>query len=342
MHTGLVKRSPALHRQSVTRAAINLLRRVARRPSALTRRAIEGSLAIAEKRLTASWLTPQFPPLFVIGLPRVGSTLFTHALIRRFSLSYISNAAALFPRAIGVTSVVLGRLQRVRPHADFRNAYGVIPGRHAPAQGRELWGRWFPMDQSWVAASALSPEAYAEMRATIAVIESAFAMPFANKAQGHAVRIDALCEAFPTAVFVRVVRDRLEVAQSILKSRREYFRDENRWFSAKPSNYRELSDLDPYDQIAGQILGIERDMHDSFTRVGTQRVFDVNYRDFCHDPTRCLDEVHEFYVERSGGIVLSIRAQAPVAFSVRSAASVSVEDTRLLQDALERALASRR
>lgn len=279
---------------------------------------------------------PRFPPIFIIGLPRTGSTLVYHALVRRFGLAYLCNAAASLPNSPVIATSFLCAFRRVSPGADFRNLYGVTPGWSGPAQGREVWGRWFPMDQSYCGPGSLSPEARLAMRSTVAGIESAFGMPFANKAQGHAVRLEALCETFEDAVFVRVNRDRLEVAESILRGRRDCFKRESRWFSAKPSNYEQLVPLDAFRQIAGQICGIEGDMQRAFGQIGAERVLDIDFREFCAFPSAVLDRVREFY-ERRTGTALTERHHVPPAFEPIQTVRVEPAETDLLRRALEAA-----
>jgi hypothetical protein len=188
-------------------------------------------------------------------------------------------------------------------------------GWNAPAQGREMWGRWFPPDQAYQGAGMLSETAIREMRAVVANIEAAFSAPFFNKAQGHAVRIRGLYEAFPQALFIRMRRDHDAIVPSILKGRRDCFHDEAHWFSAKPSNYDLLHGLAPRPQILAQIRGIEADMDRDFSAVGMERVFAIDYEGFCLEPRRILDDIATFYASRSGRS-LEPRADIPASFTV--------------------------
>lgn len=295
--------------------------------------AIARLLSTIEGRLLAKARSPKLAPIFVIGLPRVGSTLVYHALVRRFGLSYLCNAAASFPRTPVTATAGLRCCIPVTPGADFRNRYGVTPGWTGPAQGREMWGRWFPADQSHVGPGVLDVAARAEIRGTVAGIESAFGLPFVNKAQGNAVRVHALCETFEDALFVRVNRDHLTVAESILRGRRECFGDEHKWFSAKPSNVSALLPLDPFGQIAGQIAGVEADMDKAFRDCGRERVMDIGFRQFCASPGATLDRVRLFYEGRTG-MVLRERHQLPSRFEPIEPARVPAADSDRLRRAL--------
>jgi len=277
-----------------------------------------------------------FPPLFVIGLPRVGSTLVYHALARRYRMAYICNAAAAFPSCPALVTSMLCRVARVSPGSVFVNRYGVTPGWSGPSQAGRVWARWFPRDQRYVDPESVDDEAISAMRGSIARIESAFDAPFVNKAQGHALRIEALSKVFPNALFVRIGRERLEVAESILRGRRECFGTDHHWFSAKPHDFKLIASLDPMGQIAAQIRGIERDMDMAVDRVGSLRVVDVHYRQFCAAPHRTLEGIRDIY-ERATGRRLGIRDEVPQAFPLHQRERVTSAESRMLRAAVESA-----
>lgn len=307
---------------------------VLKAPVRIGRTAIATLLAKVEAQVLKRPLAPHFPPLFIIGLPRVGSTLVYQALVRRFAVSYLCNAAAAYPSSPGIVTTLLCRFRRVLPGDAYSSHYGYVPGWSSPSQGREMWARWFPVDQSFVGPGLIDGAAAREMRGTVARIESAFGLPFVNKAQGHAVRMEALCEVFPGALFVRVNREPLPVAESILQGRRECFGDATHWFSMKPSAYRDLVDCDPFWQIAGQIHGVNADMQRAAARIGSHRVIEVNYEDFCSSPGTCLDRIGDFYAH-SGGPTLRIRGEVPTSFLASRLARVPSTDSLRLKVCLQ-------
>lgn len=273
--------------------------------------------------------------MFVIGLPRVGSTLIYQSLVQGLCLSYLCNAAASFPESPALVTHLLHRTIGIHPPSCFESCYGVSPGWRSPAQGREVWARWFPEDQSYCGPGSVAGPSLIAMRSTIASIERAFGMPFLNKAQGHAVRIGPLHEAFPHAIFVHVQREPTAVAESILRGRRDCFGDDTHWFSAKPSTYGSLMTLDPPSQIAGQIMAITADMDRDLSIVGLNHVFTVDYDRFCAAPRRIVAEFANFYEQRTG-LALVNRSAIPATFPTSSRPRVSPADSRQVYDALFR------
>lgn len=263
------------------------------------------------------------------GLPRVGSTLVYQALVRAFALSYVCKAVSSIDEAPAYSTRLLHRTLGISPPDLFDSHYGEVASWNAPSQCREVWGRWFPMDQSYVGSGCTAGWALSEIRAMVAAVENTFGMPFINKAQGHAVRIRPLCEAFPEAVFVRVIRQPLQVAESILLGRRECFGSDDHWFSAKPSSFASLAGLAPSEQIAGQIAGINEDMDRDLAVVGAERVFTLDYEDFCRDPQKISLEFAEFYVAQTS-VSLTPRFELPTRFHASSRIRVPIEDSDAL------------
>src|SRR5512134_1367961 len=88
------------------------------------RRAIATPLAAVERRLLMTPARLAHAPLFVISLPRSGSTLFHLLLVQRFRLAYFSNLMAAFP----ASPVTVARLTRplggLDPPATLDSHYG--------------------------------------------------------------------------------------------------------------------------------------------------------------------------------------------------------------------------
>lgn len=96
-------------------------------------------------------------------------------------------------------------------------------------------------------------------------------------------------------LFVRVVREPLAVAESILRGRRDCFGSDSAWFSTMPSTFESLAHLAPIEQIAGELSAIDADMETAFARVGSERVFCIDYETFCRQPRSALADFADFY-----------------------------------------------
>ncbi len=107
------------------------------------RAAFARRLAAYERRSLSPPNRLEYRPLFVISLPRSGSTLFYQLLLQRFRLAYFSNLMAAFPDS----PVTVARLSRGFGGSTRRRisrALRATRGWRGPNQGWRLWNRWLP------------------------------------------------------------------------------------------------------------------------------------------------------------------------------------------------------
>lgn len=239
-------------------------------------------------------------PIFIVSLPRSGSTLFYLLLLQRFRLCYFSNLMARFPESPVVVGRLTRRLGGGSPPPGLDNHFGNTRGWAAPNQGWQVFNRWLPADRDYIDPASLDPAAVDEMRATIAGLQDCFGAPFASKWQRHAPRLRALASAFPEALFVHLRRSPELTAQSILAGRREFLGDERAWLSARPRNYPSIKDLAPVQQVCEQVCGLERDIAEDRALIGDKRFFATTYEEFCSNPEAVLSAFASWYRDRSG------------------------------------------
>lgn len=272
----------------------------------------------------------RWPPIFVIGPPRAGTTLFYQLMVQGLRLSYLCNLAAGFPKSPGVLTYLLGAFRAIRPPYLFDSDYGETKGWNAPNQGRQMWARWFGSCQAYFGAGCLSHRELRELQGTIRLLECSRMAPFVNKSQGHSVRLLPLHEAFPQAVFVRLHRDPLFIARSILRGREKYSGNREKWFSAMPSNWQGIQQKQPLRQICEQIYSLEADMSRDCMVSGEDRVFHVHYEELCNAPAKVLDDFVSFYLDCSG-IKLAYNGPVPPRFQKSCGAPVGEEDLYFLR-----------
>jgi len=291
-------------------------------PLRAARRQCLGYWAKREAQIVKSANKPRWSPIFIVGAPRAGTTLVYQSILASFKVSYFLNLVDRLPNSPGLVTRAICRLFSPSPPRSFESSFGEIKGLLAPSHGRHIWARWFPGDQGYVPAGFLAQEQMQEIRGTIATIERAFDLPFFNKAQGHCVRILPLHEAFPEAVYLRVSRDHLQTAQSLLLGRKRYFGDAKKWFSVKPKAYDRIARFEPCQQICEQLFEIEKDLDRDLGDVAAGRVFDLQYESFCSDPNGNMKRFQEFYESVSGKKLVG-RTPLPESFQVSSKQSAN-------------------
>ena len=118
--------------------------------------------------------------------------------------------------------------------------------------------------------------------------------PFINKNVKNSVRIQSLAEMLSTGLFIQVKRDRLDMASSILKGRKDINGNVEDWWSVMPKEIDLLKRKNYLEQICGQIYYVERNIEEDVTLIGKERLHTVQYDDLCDYPKRELDKISSF------------------------------------------------
>ena len=243
----------------------------------------------AERLLLASrsW-TANSPQLFILGLPRSGTTLVYQYIVHRLDVGYFTNGVGRH-----YLSPCLTTWWQRRRHgdyrSDFRSSYGKSAGALAPREAGAFWGRFFGVDNRVETLSA--PQALL-LQKTVACVQRLFGdRPFVNKNVKHLLRLRAMAEAFPEACFLVVERELPEVAASLLRGRSELPGDSSDWLSVKPTNYEALAGLSPLEQVAGQVVALQEELASELRRLPDDRVLRVTYGEFCRKPEGLIDEL---------------------------------------------------
>lgn len=253
-------------------------------------------LSTIEEVLISRAQPPQWPPIFIVGVPRAGTTLTYQIFANGLDLSYICNMAAYYYASPCLISWLMSKYSPILPNNNFDNYYGSTKGWNTPCQGRKIWARWFPADQHYIPPGNLAKAKMLQMRNTVGLMEKILGTPFINKHQPHSVRMRSLVEVFPNALFIRVNRNRFWNIQSLLHGRNYWHKDYPDWLSTQPENYLELKKLDnPLQQVIGQLQSIEKEMDFSEQELGKDRIFTVSYSELCQNPQKILADFIGFY-----------------------------------------------
>lgn len=253
-------------------------------------------------------LRPKYPPLFVVGAPRSGTTVVIQHIINSYEFAYFPNLAKQHPLT-PVMAAVMARL-RFRYTPSYRSAYGIIDGPMSPSDGWDILHRWFPRYDYRV---PVRRERLYEFRNIVRFYEVIFKAPFANKNNANSVRMDDLLVTFPNALFVFVTRDLTDTVASVLASRSRHGTPENEWWGVAPPQYWNHTFASETERAVYQTLGVTDCVESSLSGLPQQQYARVSYETFCDNPSGLLEWVAERYGD--AGIELRPRAHADTAAS---------------------------
>jgi hypothetical protein len=259
---------------------------------------INNSLAGIEKIYLANTKDScKYPPIFIIGVPRTGTTLLYQSLIKKFKFSYIPNISNYLFK-VPVSAAKIGKIFFPKYDITFQSSYGNIKGLMASSEAGSVWNRWFLKDNKRVSDFSIKEKLDKDEKkyiySTVKGFESIFNLPFLNKNTFHSVRIALLSGIFPKALFIQMRRNPVNVAISILHGRRENNKDISKWWSVTPKEINNLKEKNYLDQVVGQIYYIEKNIQESIDRVGKDKLLQINYENLCEDPEKEMLEIKKF------------------------------------------------
>lgn len=268
-------------------------------------------------------------PLFVVGLPRSGTTLVYELLVQAFDLAFLTR---IFSYTYGMpitTTRLVSRFTR-NPSARYESTYGRIPGRFSPAENHVMWSRWFqaPDELGHYVPSVLVNETRAEeARRTLAAMTRVAGRQFVFKDVYFTMSPSAILKAFPSARVIVVQRDFGAVCASVLDARVRA--TEQRWWSISPPFSAEVVDKDLLTQTAFQCVRARQLLERELDTVSRDRCLTVDYEQICHSPAGYMDSIRQWV---GGEIVDRGNPRIPSSFERRPPKSIPPE----LRESFER------
>jgi len=215
----------------------------------------------------------------------------------------------------------------------FNSRYGKTEGWRSPAQGHQVWNRWFPKEGEGTQNKVWTDCEKRELAGMVTFIEKVYGLPFVNKWPGFSVNITKLIEFLPEAVFIRVQRDPLQTAQSILKGRRELVGNPNVSISRVPEGYENYVDRSYIEQVCAYLIGVEKQLDQESARIGEERFLSVRYEDFCLTPRKNLERIVDWY-NQVGGYRFKMRNTDLPTFDISNTQKVISEELDALRECL--------
>jgi hypothetical protein len=247
-------------------------------------------------------------PVFIIGAPRTGSTIFYQALTNYLDVLYIDNLACRWHRSLYFGFWLSRRAFGVGPHDNFEAQHGDTRafGGHAPSECGDFWYRWLPRDRHFVDADEISGASVEEMRREIVAVTNRWNRPLVFKNLSCGQRLRLLKRCFPNAKFIYIRRDPERVIASILEARARTSTPEGELWSIRPRNYTEIASLPEESMVAAQVDLLGSQIEADLMLFPRENVMEINFNEFSLET---IHRVGEFIGAsmRPGGRVPSFR-----------------------------------
>lgn len=295
-----------------------------------------------------------YPVLFIVGAPRSGATLLMQWLASSGLVGYPTNLLARFAHApaIGarIQRLLFDRRFALREElADlapatpgFESDFGNTRGALAPNEFEAFWHRFLPTRVAEPLGARTADVDSAGLRRAFAAIAGVEERPFAAKAFPLQYDLEYFARALPEALFVHVLRDGVANARSLLDARKQLMGSTERWYSARPPEYRDLVALPPADQVAGQVFHTNRHIVAALAKLPSERSLSIAYEALCAAPAKVDTALRERLTEHAETLGRSLGPWAeraytgPVAFTLRDRARAKGTEAEAVPDAWRR------
>lgn len=261
--------------------------------------------------------------IILIALPRGGSTLTYQALVHALDGTYLSNLWNLF-YATPLFGGLLSKAKCARYRSSFRSEQGFVDGLCGPAEGLKFWSYWCDYGLDECVAAAMPKKQLSEARPQylkrVLSILSREDRPFISGYIGHALVLSRLGSLFPSAVFVRLTRDPVDNALSILKIRKE---SPEKSFSVLPRECLPILKDSLHKQVAAQVHYLNQRIDNE---IDPDRTIYVSYEKLCSNPTVEVSRIAEFCNLK--GMSVRMKQSLPDSFP-----HGSKDDARISRDA---------
>lgn len=293
-------------------------------------------LASVEKTAIDKYKRFKLPLILIMGSPRSGTTLLMQWLASLGHVAYPTNILSRFFAAPYIGAKIQLMLTKhdfnneifdFNPAVPFSSRLGKTKGALAPNEFWYFWRRFFHFDEIQKLTDAeLESVDIRTFITEIAALEAAFEKPFAMKGMIVNWNIPFMAKNLDKVLFVYTRRNPLYNAQSLLKSREDYYGDRRAWYSFKPPEYEQLKDLTPCEQVAGQIYHTNRAVEEGLAQVDDARKLFVDYEDFCNHPESVFKSIIGKFVQQ--GCPVSWDYDGPESFDISNRLTLPEQDVK--------------
>jgi hypothetical protein len=306
---------------------------------------LSGLLGPVDEKPTAQFERPKWPPLFLVGSPRSGTTFVMQLLNATDQFAIPTNLLSRFYYApyLGAKIQQLltdknfdynNEMGDLASKGEFNSSLGKTASALSPSEFTYFWRRFIPnYDPQYLTPHEEEQIDGRGLASGLAAIEAVLQKPLATKAFIIQYNLPKLYQLFNNCIFVQVKRNSLYVMQSIYEARKSFYNTLDIWWSVKPKEFSELQHLDVYQQIAGQIFYTEQALADGLSQIPDKSRLIVEYEEICQNPDDFYKKLKDKYEENQYELPSNVKL--PNAFSPANKIRIPEAEIQKLATAYE-------
>jgi hypothetical protein len=245
---------------------------------------------------SSKFVNQSYPSIFIVGVPRSGTTILSQWLASTNEFCYPSNFISrfyqapffggliqelLFNKSYDYKNELSIQLKKSFNQSDIGKTQGILE----PHEFWYFWRRFFNFPDIPVSHTKFLETAnFSSFESEIKRFKMVFNKPFFMKALIMNPYLVPLANSNPLNLIVYIRRDKIANMDSLLRTRQKYFNNENTWFSFKPKEYSQIVGESNFRQVAAQAYFIRKDIESQLNMVDESQKWIIDYEDFIANP----------------------------------------------------------
>lgn len=248
----------------------------------------------------------KFPAIFIIGLPRSGTTFLHQLICKNYDVGYINNLIARFydkPK-IGINLSKKFKLYNLRKDIILKSHYGRSIGIEGPHEFGYFWNNFFRFKKSSshnLSLNELKKLNNKLLKKKLLEILNSYNGPFIFKNLTCGFQASFLSKIIK-CVFIKINRDKKNVCKSMNSL---YFQNEKinkkKILSLRPSNFSRIfnKNIPLKKKIKMQIDFCKKDLENEIKSDQNIKIIDISYEDLVLDKKVELKKIERFYKDET-------------------------------------------